>query len=68
MYQPAQANTSIFNGEVLDTVANLMSWVVLVVAPIVGSIIGIAVFWLVHILPAKNRPQADKSAPEGGKA
>lgn len=54
---PAQA--SLFQGETLDTVANVLSWVVLVVAPAVG----IAVFWIVHILPEKiaernNHPQA----------
>ena len=54
---PAQA--SMFKGQALDTVADVMSWVVLVVAPTVG----IAVFWLVHILPEKiaekkQHPQA----------
>jgi hypothetical protein len=46
---PAAAHASIFQGETLDAVANGISWVVLVVAPIIG----IAVFWLVHILPEK---------------
>ncbi len=44
---PAQA--SIFHGETLDTVADVMSWVVLVIAPVIG----ITVFMLVHILPEK---------------
>ena len=38
-----------FQGETLDAVANGISWVALVIAPIIG----IAVFWLVHILPEK---------------
>ena len=56
---PARAHASFFHGETLDKVADVMSWVVLVIAPIVG----IAVFWLVHILPEKiaekkQHPQA----------
>ena len=56
---PASAHASMFKGEALDTVADVMSWVVLVVVPVVG----IAVFWLVHILPEKiaekkQHPQA----------
>ena len=55
----APAHASMFQGETLDTVANVMSWVVLVIVPVVG----IAVFWLVHILPEKiaekkQHPQA----------
>lgn len=46
---PTHAHASIFAGETLDAVANGISWVVLVVAPIIG----IAIFWLVHILPEK---------------
>jgi CBS domain containing-hemolysin-like protein len=38
---------SIFQGETLDAVANVLAWVVLIIAPVVG----ITVFWLVHILP-----------------
>jgi CBS domain containing-hemolysin-like protein len=56
---PAFAHASMFKGEALDTVANIMSWVVLIIAPIIG----ISVFWLVHILPEKiaekkQHPQA----------
>lgn len=56
---PGLAHASIFQGETLDMVANIMSWVVLVVAPTVA----IAVFWLVHIMPEKiaekrQHPQA----------
>ncbi len=48
-----------FHGETLDKMANVLSWVVLIVAPVIG----IAVFWLVHILPEKiaekkQHPQA----------
>jgi len=57
---PFEAQASIFQGEALDTVANVMAWVVLVVVPVVV----IAVFWLVHILPEKiaekrHHPQAE---------
>ena len=53
------AHASLFKGETLDMVANAISWVVLVVVPIVV----IVVFWLVHILPEKiaekkHHPQA----------
>jgi CBS domain containing-hemolysin-like protein len=55
--QPAQA--SLFQGEALDTVAEVISWVALIVAPVTAII----VFWLVHILPEKiaedrKHPQA----------
>jgi hypothetical protein len=56
---PSRAHASLFHGETLDSIANGISWVVL----IIGPIIGIAVFWLVHILPEKiaekkRHPQA----------
>jgi uncharacterized protein DUF3302 len=56
---PSRAHASIFHGETLDSIANGISWVVL----IIGPIIGIAVFWMVHILPEKiaekkRHPQA----------
>ncbi len=59
MLLPSHARASMFEGEALDTVADVMSWVVLVLAPIIG----ITVFWLVHILPEKialqkQHPQA----------
>jgi CBS domain containing-hemolysin-like protein len=55
--QPAHA--SLFQGEALDTVANVIAWVALIIVPITG----IVVFWLVHILPEKiaekrKHPQA----------
>ena len=46
---PTRAHASLFHGETLDSIANGISWVVL----IVGPIIGIVIFWLVHILPEK---------------
>jgi CBS domain containing-hemolysin-like protein len=45
----SSAHASIFHGETLDAIANGISWVVLVLAPIIG----ISAFWLVHILPEK---------------
>ena len=57
---PSPAHASLFEGEALDKVADVMSWVVLVVVPIVL----IAVFWLLHIMPEKiaekrQHPQAE---------
>jgi hypothetical protein len=46
---PRSAQASIFQGETLDSVANGISWVAIVIAPIIG----ITLFWLVHILPEK---------------
>ena len=46
---PHSAHASLFHGETLDAVANGISWAALILAPIIG----IAVFWLVHILPEK---------------
>jgi CBS domain containing-hemolysin-like protein len=55
----ASADASMFAGETMDKVANGIAWVVLVLVPVVG----ITVFWLVHILPEKvaekkRHPQA----------
>jgi CBS domain containing-hemolysin-like protein len=46
---PASAYASFLSGDALDTAADVMTWVVLVVAPVVA----IGVFLLVHILPEK---------------
>ena len=46
---PSRAHASLFHGETLDAIANGISWVVLIIAPVIG----IVVFWLVHILPEK---------------
>ncbi|HUN69981.1 MAG TPA: DUF3302 domain-containing protein [Burkholderiales bacterium] len=43
------AHASMFKGEALDTVAEVLSWVVLLVVPVIG----VVVFWMVHILPEK---------------
>lgn len=53
------AQASIFKGAALDKAADILSWVVLIIVPIVG----IVAFWLVHILPEKiaekrKHPQA----------
>jgi hypothetical protein len=55
----SRAHASIFSGETLDQVADILSWIVIFLVPIVG----IVVFWLVHILPEKiaekrHHPQA----------
>jgi len=56
---PANAHAAFFQGEALDTAADVMAWVVLILVPIIA----IAVFLLVHILPEKiaekkKHPQA----------
>jgi len=43
------AHASLFSGDTLDAVANVLSWIVLFIAPVVA----IAVFLGVHILPEK---------------
>jgi hypothetical protein len=53
------ARASLFQGDTLDSIANGISWVAIIIAPIIG----IAIFWLVHILPEKiaekkKHPQA----------
>ncbi|MGY8562821.1 DUF3302 domain-containing protein [Paracidovorax citrulli] len=54
------AHASFLGGEALDTAANVIAWLALVVVPVVL----IAVFWMVHILPEKiaekrRHPQLD---------
>ncbi len=56
----ADAHASFLSGEALDTAANVIAWLALVVVPVVL----IAVFWMVHILPEKiahkrHHPQLD---------
>ena len=46
---PVHVHASLFHGETLDAIANGISWVAIIIAPIIG----IAVFWMVHILPEK---------------
>jgi CBS domain containing-hemolysin-like protein len=53
------AHASLFSGDTLDAVANVLAWIVLIIAPAIA----IAVFWMVHILPEKiaerrRHPQA----------
>jgi hypothetical protein len=55
---PCQA--SFLSGEAIDTAANVLAWVVLVIVPVIG----IALFWMVHVLPEKlahrrHHPQID---------
>jgi len=56
---PAAAQASMFKGETMDKVADVLAIVVLIIVPVIG----ITVFWLVHILPEKiaekrHHPQA----------
>ena len=46
---PQHAHASFLQGDALDSLANGIAWVALIIAPIIG----ITVFWLVHILPEK---------------
>lgn len=57
---PVNAHASAFKGEALDKVADVLTWVVLIVAPIVG----IVAFLLVHILPEKIAEK--KQHPQAG--
>jgi hypothetical protein len=43
------AHASFLAGDALDTAANVLAWAVLVLVPVIG----IAVFWMVHVLPEK---------------
>ena len=49
LFAALPAHASLFTGDTLDAVANGIAWVVLVVVPIIG----IAVFWIVHVMPEK---------------
>lgn len=55
-----EAHASFLSGEALDTAANVIAWIALVVVPVVL----IGAFWMVHILPEKiaekrHHPQLD---------
>ncbi len=57
---PCVSHASLLSGEALDTAANVVAWLALIVVPVVL----IAVFWFVHILPEKiaekrRHPQLD---------
>ena len=43
----APAHASLFEGEALDTVANVVAWIAIVIVPVTL----ISVFWWVHIMP-----------------
>jgi hypothetical protein len=45
----SSARASLFTGETLDSVANGIAWVALVLVPLIA----IVVFWMVHVLPEK---------------
>ena len=60
LLQPCLAHASLLSGEALDTAANVVAWVALIIVPIVL----IAAFWIVHILPERiaekrKHPQLD---------
>jgi len=46
---PGTAAASFLSGDALDTAANVLAWVVLVLVPVVA----IVLFWMVHVLPEK---------------
>ena len=46
---PAMARASFLSGDALDTMANVISWVVIIFVPL-GVI---ALFWMVHVMPEK---------------
>jgi hypothetical protein len=53
------AQASFLSGDTLDTAANVVSWVALILVPLIV----IVVFWLVHVMPEKiaekrHQPQA----------
>lgn len=56
----APASASFMSGSMLDTAADVIAWGVLLIVPVVG----IAVFWMLHVLPEKiahkrHHPQKD---------
>jgi CBS domain containing-hemolysin-like protein len=58
-FNPSSASASFLHGEALDKAADVMSWIVLILVPVVG----IVVFWILHIMPEKiaekrRHPQA----------
>jgi CBS domain containing-hemolysin-like protein len=46
---PTPARASMLSGAALATAADVIAWVVLVMVPVIG----IALFWLVHVMPEK---------------
>src|SRR5205085_11815012 len=60
LLSPLAAHASFLSGDALDSAANALSWVIIFLVPAIG----IAVFWIVHILPEKiaeqrHHPQKD---------
>ena len=58
-FSTRSAAASFLEGDTLDAVANALAWIVMIIVPVVG----ISVFWMVHILPEKiaekrRHPQA----------
>ena len=45
----SNAGAAFLHGETLDAAANVLAWVVLFLVPVIG----ITVFWLVHVMPEK---------------
>ena len=45
----SNAQAAFLHGETLDAAANVMAWVVLFLVPVIG----IVVFWIVHVMPEK---------------
>jgi CBS domain containing-hemolysin-like protein len=58
------AHASFLSGEAMDKAADVIALVVLVIVPIIG----IAVFWLVHILPEKVAEQREHPQKDAIKA
>ena len=57
---PLSAHASFLHGDALDSLADVMAWVVMIVVPI-GVIV---LFWMIHVLPEKiahqrHHPQRD---------
>lgn len=60
LLQPCLARASLLSGEALDTAANVVAWLAIIIVPVVL----LAVFWIVHILPERiaekrRHPQLD---------
>jgi len=47
------AHASFLEGEALDSLANAISWVAIVIVPVIG----IVLFWIVHVMPEKIAEQ-----------
>ncbi|NTX05277.1 DUF3302 domain-containing protein [Myxococcus sp. CA040A] len=59
-WAPRPAHASLLSGDAMDTAAEVFSWIVI----IIGPVILISGFWLLHILPEKiaekrHHPQLD---------